>query len=586
MSGNQRLLLVLLVLLLAAGGGGLWWWTAGADGSGPGTDGPAAPRPAPRELEAVEPRPSDGGRVEALERPERDTSSLRTTSVEHPLEVELFLVHRSAIEGSELPPPGADANARLEGLARGNGSTGIPCTVTFLAGPDQGRVLESDSLGRFGASNLYQGLSMVRVEAENGGVAEREITLRQLSETQLNLDFSRRAAAYVNGRVVDPKGEPVPDAEVRLDGKRALTGPEGYFGVADVTPGKVPARVSKHGYAHAYQIVPVTHGRAIGREDLTFTLHPGATLEVRVEAAVGSPGPVQLYLFPVGGRSVSTGLGARTFPWHEINPVEVPPGGSTLVEGLQEGGISLLAFHPGAVASPPIVNKSLRHGRKEQHLIRLRAAPNTIRGEVLSPDGTPAKRARVRLEDPTRTFATTKALQQRRPQYLMGVVTPHLPAAVQDVTTDSGGRFVLTSYPEITTRGYYLTAVSADGQARASRTVESGSAEVELRLQPVEEQGGALEIVMGGRFQALPVELRINGHPREPGLLSADEELVIDGLEPGTWRIEVWWHHERVEPGKQLTIGPDRTTTLPLVLPQAAVEGPPQEPEQERPRED
>lgn len=575
MSGSQRLLLVLLVLAVVGGAAAVWLTERGLDG--PDTvrpvDGPAVAR-GPQGLEnAGGPR----GRVDklTLEKPDARDASHSATTVEHPLEVRLVLVKEGLFDGGELPPPRRDANARLKGSIRGSRGAGVPGTVTFVAGPNQGRLLRSDSEGRFGATDLYQGLSLVRVETNGGLTSERELSLRQLSESELNLDMSRRAAAYVSGSVTDLSGSPIEGAEVRIDGSTKLTDINGEFEFPRITPGKVPAVVKKHGYAHSYQLFHVTYGRAISRDKLTFTLHPGVDLELRLEAAVGSPGPVKVFIMPVGGRSVGTQLGARTFPWHEVNPVLVHPGGSTVVEGLQEGHVSLLAFHPGAVASPPLVNKNLVPSRANQHLIRLRAAPAVIRGVVKGVDGKPVRGARVRLEDPARTYATSQAMQQRRPDNQIGAIVGHLPAAVQETATDLKGRFVLTAYPEISAKGYYLTAESPDGKARAVQVVPPGAVDLEIELEKIEDTTGWLLVRMGGRYQGLPIAATINGQPLERWTLPADEHLRLDGLVPGLWLLEIWWNQDRLVPGKQLRIEPEQETTERLVLPLPAIEGQP-----------
>jgi hypothetical protein len=569
---SRNLLLVLFVLLLAGGGAAVWF----SGGGGVADLDLAVPQtPTGRTRTDLE-----GGQAPdrvALEGPVQQSASMERTTVVLPLRVELVQISRGIFKGSSLPPPGSDANARLKGLLRGERGAGLTGRVLFTHGPNGGRELRTDTLGRFGASDLYQGLSIVRVETDTGLTAVREIELRQLSESQLNLDLSQRASAYVRGRVRDVRGEPIFGAEVRMDGGTSMTNDLGEFEFARICPGKVPVVVKKHGYAHVYQVLGVVRGRPTAYDQLTFSMHPGADLEVRLDKAVGSPGPATLFILPVGGRSVSTKLGSRTFPWHEVNPVEVYPGGSVLIEGLQEGHVSLLAFHPGALASPPIVNKNLVPGQKNQHVISLRAAPVTIRGTVKGPDGLPAQGARVRLEDPTRSFATTKAMQKRKPVHQLGMVVPHLPAALQETVTDRGGRFILTAFPAVSPKGYYLTVESADGQARVNRVVPAETADLDLELKTIAQIGGSLNLYMGGRFQGLPVDIQINGQPQETRLLPADEELIIEDLDPGRWRLEVWWNQDHIKQGFQFEVAPRKEKRLPLVLPLGAIEGQSQE---------
>ena len=575
MSGSQRLLLALLPLAL--GGVAAAGWRAQDGVDGPMALGPGdvlVPGPAIQLQTGAPGSGRQGG--DGLVAPDPLVGERYATTVAHPLEVSLTLVQEGRFDGGELLAPGTDANAGLRGRVRGEKDSGLPCTVTIVAGPNQGRVLRSDSEGRFGATDLYQGLALARIETHSGLTAEREVPLRQLSRFELNLDMSRRAAAYVSGTVQDVSGNPIEGAEVLLGGVRTMTDLNGEFDLPRVTPGKVPATVKKHGYAHAYQVFNVTHGRAISRDKLTFVLHPAADLELRVESAVGSPGPVQVFVVPVGGRSLGTSLGARTFPWHEVNPVSVHPGGSTLLEGMQEGHVSILAFHPGAVARQPLVNLKLVPGRRNQHLISLRSAPTSIRGTVKGTDGEPVRGARVRLEDPMRSFANSQARGQRRPDIQTGEITPHLPTALQETVTDGAGRFVLTAYPEVSPKGYYISAVSPDGSARVIRAVAAAKMEVELELEEVVAEAGSLALRMGGRYQALPIDATVNGQPLEPWMLAAEDELRFTQLTPGLWRLEAWWHQEQLIARKQLQIEPRRESTESLVLPLEAIEGRPE----------
>ncbi len=573
MTGRNKTSRLLLLLLLSAAvgvGAVLLESRIGEDPelevAHPTGDGVA--RPAAPEEASV---PSEERRSVLLEPGVDPSTGAVATSVVHPLAVELTLVSRGSFpQNGNLPAPRSDANARLKGRIVGDGGAGVRATITFTAGPNLGRELRTDSQGRFGASDLYQGLAVVFVQTDRGVRCEREVALRQLAESQLNLDVSRVAAASVRGTVRDPNGELLEGAEVRLDGQTTFTDLEGEFFFPRIAPDKALAVVRKHGYARRRQIVPVMRSRPIERDRLTFTLHPGASLEVGLDAAAGGPGPALLYVLPVGGHELGTGLGERTFPWYEINPIEVHPGGSAFVEGLQPGHVSLMAFRVGAIASPPITNLKLIAGRKNQHKIRLKRGP-CIRGVVRGLDGEPAAGARVRLEAPAQGFATTKAMQ-RKPTYTLAVVLPHLPAAAQEVVTNRRGEFALTVFPKVS-RGYYLTAESSDGSLHASRAVTAESAEVELTLEPLRIDAAALEVRMGGRYQGLPIDLTVNGTPRDTFVLPPDEPLVIDDLEPGLWRAEVWWHHEQVLAPRQLSLEPRGQSELLLPLPMGAIEG-------------
>ena len=85
-----------------------------------------------------------------------------------------------------------------------------------------------------------------------------------------------------------------------------------------------------------------------------------------------------------------------------------------------------------------------------------------------------------------------------------------------------------------------------------------------------------MEIRMGGRFQGLPVRLSVNGTPMDPYVLAPEDKLEIEGLEAGTWRAEVWWHHEQLERGRQVTLKPNGRGEISVVLPRGALEGEPE----------
>lgn len=571
MTARKNSFLALLVLVLIAGGGGAWYVTQSSTGGAKAV--PALPE-GPRIVSKQVPEAGradtqmvlrEGGGASVAER-------LRTT-VAHPLEVELTQLQRGVFASShEVLPPGSGANARLSGHILGDRGVGVPSSVTFRAGPNAGRVLRTDSQGNFGASDLYQGLSIVDIETDYGVRSVREVMLRQLDTALLNVTLGREVSSSVRGIVKDREGNPIHGAEVELDGGRAFTDDLGEFFFPRVSPDKVLAVVEKRGYAKYQQIVAVPRRTAIAKEDLQFVLYEGADLELRLDQAVGGPGPALAYVFPVGGQRVNSTLGQNTYPWHEVNPIQLYAGGTALIEGLQPGHVILTVFHPGGIARPPFETKKLISGRKNTHAFQLRSTP-TLRGVVKDEAGKPLAGATVTLEAPDRGNATTKILQQK-PTFNLSMVVPILPAGLQEVTTDRGGRFALTLYGDVS-NSFYLTAVDRSGTLRTNRVVSADEDEVELVLQPVAADSATLRMRMGGRFQGLPVRVTVNGAPMEPFVLDPEEDLTIEGLESGTWRTEVWWHHDHVERGRTFTLEASGERELGIVLPKGALEGEP-----------
>ena len=497
--------------------------------------------------------------------------SVQGTTVIHPLEVELTLLEQGSIDAlGGIQPVGSGASARIKGALLGNRGEPVTGSVTFTAGSNRGRVLETDSLGHFGASDLYQGLSIVLVESDRGILSEREVMLRQLNTSRLVVPLGRGDTCVVRGFVRDRAGEPIGQAKVRMDAQETFSDDLGEFFFPRISPDKVLVVVTKEGRASYREVLNIPRNGAIKRDKLTFTLEEGVSLTLSVEGLVGSKAPSLAFVFPIGVQRVNAVRGQRTYPWHLVNPIEIQPGRSVQVDGLPSGHVSLMIFHPGATGSPALVNKKLFAGRGNQHGFVLKKAP-TLRGQVTMPDGSPAARAIVRLDAPDVGLATTKVMQQKFTHNL-SMVLPHLPAGRQRVECDEKGSFALTLHPAIS-KGYYLSALSADGTLEARRSVGAEPGEMDLVLREKLSASGTLEIGLAGRFQGLPVKITIKGKPGEVTLLDPADSLVIDGLEPGVWRAEIKWHHDRLERARQFEVASNGKASFGVVLPIGALEG-------------
>jgi hypothetical protein len=566
MSQKKKSALLLAILAAAAAGAAL------IAGLGSGEDEPrddalvseggSAPVP------AAESGESSGERTGDLDRPPGWSDPLpEETTVVYPLEIELSLLQRGgAVEGDVLPL-GSGASARISGSV--TGPTGMPANarVVFTHGPNTGRELRTEATGKFGAADLYQGLSIVRVQTDSGLVTEREVNLRQLAEAQLNVSFG--GTATVGGFVKNVKGEPIPNAKVTLDGRTEFTDQTGLFFFARVTAGTgILAHVEAEGYARYRELISISHSAGIAPEKLTFTLEGECKLELSVAESLGAPGePAYVFVLPAGGQR--TGLQQRSFPWHLVNPVEVQAGGRVTVDKLPPVTVTLVLFKSGAIAVPAQVNKKLLEGRVNQEELHLRPGP-VVRGRVLA-DGEPVVGARVRLQAPNRALASTRVLG-KRPDFNLQMIMPHLPAGLQEVRSDRSGAFVLSVHPELDER-YYLSAESADGELAASQVVRVGRTDLELHLEPREDARGRLDIVMGGRHQGLPVEVRIQGVPRDPFVLAETEPLLIEDLEPGIWRADLRWRGSTVSGGERFEVRAGARSELRVVLPKGALEG-------------
>lgn len=483
-----------------------------------------------------------------------------------PLEIELSLDQAGASALAEgVPPPGSGANARLKGALLA-GDTVLTGTVTFLHGPNQDRVLTSDSSGTFAAADLYPGVAIVRVETDRGWSSEREILLRSLSTTQLNVGFASGAMARVNGTVLDPEGEPLADALVRVDGSIGRTDSEGIFRFPRISPGKVMAVVEAPGYARYQEFVGVARATTVPPDQLVFRLQPEAILEVSVVESLGHRGPSHLFLMPSGGRRTR---GQGDYPWHLVNPVIIHPGVTKRIEGLAPGTLTAMLFKAGAKAKPRRTSVRLYPGRvtaKELHL----EPTEGLRGKVVF-EGKPVSGARLRLEAPNAASATMRMLGLR-PTFGEELVLPQLPAGAQSITTSREGTFHFTTWDEFE-ENYYLSAESADGKLRASRVVGPGDTGLELELQPIPDDPGGLDLTVDGLAPSLPVSLRVDGVAQEQRTWAAGDTFQIEDLPPGLWRIEVSWSGQTVSRGQRLQVEPGGRARLKIELPAALTAG-------------
>jgi len=489
------------------------------------------------------------------------------STVAYPLEVELKLVRSERGEAiAGVAPIGTGASAGITGSVYDPNGTGVSALIRFTAGANTGRELRCDSTGAFGAADLYPGISIVDIKVPDGHMAQREVRLVERSTQILNIGFGRPAS--VNGLVLDSAGQGIEGAEVSIDGHIAFTDSAGEFFLPELASGKTLAIVKKQGYAHYREVVPLPAGKTVEKEHLKFVLEPGVSLQIEVQEAIGGPGPALVYLTPGGGQRANSVRGQRTYPWHLVNPVEVHPGGTTVIEDLPAGRVHLSLFRAGALANPRQTSSTLIVGRTNHETLHLKPGPK-VRGRIMLA-GKPVPSCLVRLEAPNRPEATQRALL-RDARVLQELILPHLPAASQEVRTDSAGRFQLTAFAEIAPT-MYLTAVNREGTFGASRTVRAGDDEFDLELEELEDRRVSLTVPLSQRFQGLPVRVRVHGSPRDPLEVNPDEDLVIDGLEPGTWRLDATWHSAILMSGTQIRLQEDARSGQ-IRLPQGAVDG-------------
>ncbi len=558
-SSSTKLLLLGLLLALA---GALVFFAAGLGGNGSGGHGGVG-------LEVSGTSPGEGGPTPGAveltgEAPPREGAQ----PVAWPLELELDFVSEPREEGvSGVPRRGGSANAKLSGIIRGYDARPVPATIEFTAGPNAGRVIQAGGDGRFGASNLYGGLSIVQVKGLSIPGSKREMLLRSGQNALLNITYSMPASVF--GEVIDASGEPIAGALVEMDGQDAYTDELGSFHFPSMAGGAVLVLVTKPGYAPYREKLPIAVGRTVPRGRLRFMLSPGADLEVHVVEHLGAQAPAKLFLMPAGPGRVNSSRGQRTFPWHRINPVEVYPGGSVTIEDLPAGPVHLMLFQRAAKAAPRLVKVNLREGQLTTQALHLETATR-LAGRVYQA-GEPVAGALVELEAPDRVRASLAGLQRRR-SFLESMVLPQLPSAHQAVKTDKRGEFLFTAWDDVSPLRY-LSAVNREGTQRALEVVREGQDWVDLYLEPKDKQDARLHVQLAGRAAALPIEITVDGDPRPDFILGSNERLVIEGLAHGSWRLSARWHGEILLRGYAVNLEDGMPVEVKLPAAAAAGEG-------------
>ncbi|MEL6427874.1 MAG: carboxypeptidase-like regulatory domain-containing protein [Planctomycetota bacterium] len=561
------------LLTLTTGLGVLGFLLASADvvlspEEGRGGDRPLAPGRVVAAADDPSPvvRPIELAPLDAREREIAANAVPSETTVIYPLEVDLTLGLSQELDlpdGAESIKSGA--NARLVGSLKGGRGQALTGSVTFVHGPNEGRVLRTDSEGRFGASDLWQGLSVVRVEA-GGKTLQREVPLATLSSRELHLNFA--GASTLSGKVQNVRGEPISGAEVVVDGRVFYSNSEGLFTAANVPAGTPLVTVTKDGYAHARRSFGLGIRTTVLPENFAITLEEEAKLALSVGRRAGAKGPSYAVLLPSGGPAY--GGGGAGFPWFLVNPVEIPASGSVTVGGLPRGPVSVRVFHRGARVIPAGRTAHLDPGRTVSAEVDLEPGASIV-GRVVDANG-PVADAFVTIEAANQLVATTRGIGETNPRATLGLVLPRIPTARDELHTDSKGRFTFSRDP----RGkstYYVRARTRGGDRVGAGVVGPGRSEVLVTLAPPEDASGSLRLELPRRTQGLPIELTINGVPNEREILRPTEPLVIEGLERGIWTLSVRWRGRIVRMPETVTITDEETAQSVGALPRGAIEG-------------
>lgn len=486
------------------------------------------------------------------------------TSVLWPLVVDLELeavADLPTLAGVELGGTlGGGATARLAGRVGLGVAEGAAATITFIAGPNKGRVLHTDADGRFGATDLLPGLSMVSIQGPGLVGAQRELRLRQRHEALLNIGFGR--LGNVQGYVMADEEAPIENAIVSIDGHETRTDHEGYFYLGKLASGRTHIQIEKEGFASLREEIAVTAAFTTPIDRLRYRMVPGSTLTIAIEGNVGGPGPAEVWLNP----GVSTR--ASNYPYWKLNPVQVFPNRTVTLRDLPSELIRVQVFRAGAVAEPESRNINLRASQAATHTVQLDSAPK-ITGVVME-DGEPVVGATVTLEAPDQVQAALRHYRQPV-QFLESAFLPMPPSARQVTTTDARGRFVLSAWSD-GTPARYIGAESPDGDKVALRLIDAEVDEVSLDLRERSEARGVVRMATNPRFQGLPIEWRVNGEPRESFVLPPGQVLEFAGLREGRWRVRARWHADELFDERGIEVTRDGVE-LGIELPDDAIVG-------------
>lgn len=484
------------------------------------------------------------------------------TTVVFPLRVTLDLVKASAaLQEPGMPALRQSASARLRGRITGTNGTPVRARIEFKAGPNAGRVLQCDGQGQVGAGDLFPGRALVDVTGPGIVGSLREVVLRENRESQLNIAYGR--PAQVNGEVFGDDGKPLSGAKITFDGQPAISDDQGGFYLPQVAPGEVTVYVEHAGHAALAQVLNITGGASIPRGQLKFRLQKGARLTLTLLDRINDGEEATVFLLPDALDS------QRVFPWWKVNPVRLHPGGTVTLDDLPPMRVAVRLFHPGAIAKPAMRAVELKSDIPEALELRMEPAPVVV--GVVTLNGKPVEGAEVSLEAPERIQATLGGLGELNYLLLESEIMPDSPRAVQRAFTNAAGEYQLTANEDVS-KVRYLVARTTDGLAQAATILRGGETRADLALVPGSAQGeGELVLQTNPRFQGLPVDVIVNGEPRERTVLPPHRELHVAGLVPGTWRLQVKWDVHELFKSATIEVGKD--LTLQLQLPEGAVLG-------------
>jgi hypothetical protein len=196
-------------------------------------------------------------------------------------------VRQAAEVGAALP-----ARSILEGTIIGENAPVPGATVELLQFETVRGAATTDARGRFRLeSEALSGAGLLRVRARGFVTTERTLPRRPAGGTVMLGNLRLARGQRIEGRVVDGRGEGIPDATIRVEPYQAesdllvaqgRSGAGGNFVVADCPPGTVLVSARAKGFGE----VGVAHSPG---NPLEILLEPGIDLHLRLLTPSGVP---------------------------------------------------------------------------------------------------------------------------------------------------------------------------------------------------------------------------------------------------------------------------------------------------------
>lgn len=433
--------------------------------------------------------------------------------------------------------------------------------------PDDERVYAtSDERGNFRIDGLAPGVYLV--EARATGYA-RVVLSRLRIPMEGPLTLALRLASVIEGFVVDSKGQPVADAEVRVGGNPSqvvTTGEQGGFSV-EVEPGSHPVSARRGEETGALDL-PVLCAAGGTVRDVRIRLGPGAALEGRVvEEPEGTPVVgARVDVRPSGGDG-DAGVGLSDAEGH------------FLVRGLAPGSYDAKVTASGHT---PAIRRGLTVTQGESFPVEFKlSGTGAVEGQVRDRNGAAVVAARVVAinawgngTDENRVEVRTDADGRYR---LEGLATGRISISARHEGATIGARRIVSVEANRTAQADFTLEGTGTLEGRV-RVARGSLADVTLEVTAIAEdpsQPGGHEVVDAeGTFRMVLPSDDYALLLMERGRFSAGHQTRVRVDAGRTTRVEFTWEAQRdANEYRGVVLEPDGSPSPRAVITLTAVEG-------------